>query len=77
MEVAGNATILSVEETDVDANGNILVLITLLAPQGGSRELTEQVFSRFNATAVELGIDILEPVVRFGEFLAVCCAAWL
>lgn len=62
-----NATILSVEQIDVDDSGNIIVLITVLTPEGGSEELTEQVYSRFNTTALELGIEVLEAVIRFGK----------
>lgn len=68
MEVADNTTILSVEQTGIVANRSI-VLLTVLTPTGGSEELTEQVFSRLNKTAGELGIEVFGPVVRFGEFM--------
>lgn len=64
--MAGNATIFSIEHAGVESDESITVLVTLLAPAGGSDELTEQLFSRLNVTAEELGISV-GSVVRFGE----------
>lgn len=67
MNISDNATILSVEQTD-SIDENIAVLITVLTPAGGSSELTEQLMSRFDTTAEELGIEVGD-IVRFGESL--------
>lgn len=67
--MAANTTILSIEQTGMDSSGDIFLLITLLTPAGGSEELTEQLFSRFNTTAEELGVTVVQPILRFGESL--------
>ena len=66
--VANNATIFSIEQADVatESDRGTEVLITLLAPAGGSEELTEQLSSRLNVTAEELGISV-GSVLRFGK----------
>jgi hypothetical protein len=69
--VAGNATIAFIEQTEMETNGDIVVLVTLLAPNGGSEELAGQLFSRLNTTAEELGISV-GSVVRFGESFKSC-----
>ena len=63
--VADNATIFSIEQA-AESDRDTSVLITLLAPAGGSDELTEQLSSRLNITVEELGISV-GSVLRFGK----------
>ena len=70
MELSSNVTVLSVttEETPAEENATqASLLITLLAPEGGSQELTEELDELVNETAQEVGLVISEPPMRFGE----------
>lgn len=64
-----NATILSVTATDVNINANntgTSLLITLLATEGGSEELTQELGALVNTTAKEIGLRVILLPVRFG-----------
>ena len=70
MELSSNVTVLSVttEETTAEENATqASLLITLLAPEGGSQELTEELDELVSETAQEVGLVISEPPMRFGE----------
>ena len=64
-----NSTILSVTNTSaVVAGEDTPILITLLAGNGGSAELTARLSMRMTITASEVdGIELAEPPIRFGK----------
>ena len=59
----GGATIYSITQGN---EGGDTILITLLAPSGGSPQLTQALERRLNITSAEIGVSV-DGVSRFGE----------
>ena len=66
VQLDDNATIFSVTATEMSAS-DASILITLLATEGGSQELTDELSARVNTTAQETGLEVTQPPIRFGE----------
>ena len=69
----GNATIYSITRATAlngTDNTKIPILITVLTPQGGSPDLTQQLMLHLEATAREIDITV-ESVERFGMYASV------
>lgn len=68
VQLNDNATIISVAVAkECDFNDSTCLLITLRATEGGSEELTQELFERVNITAQEVGLLVSQPPIRFGE----------
>ncbi len=69
LKIDANTIVLSVVNTSaVVLGGDTPILITVLAGNGGSAELTESLSMRVTITAAEVdGLSLAEPLQRFGN----------
>ena len=66
VQVNEDTTVFSVEESE-RTGSEASLLITLLANEGGSQQLTQQLSQLANTTALNAGLTVSQPPVRFGE----------